>query len=198
MPEGFHSFRLECGHVHVHCRQRKTDECAIACAAMVIAMKKARYVDLDTLRQTSQALGGLYYRPSARDAGARVDNPVQRQLAMIMQHAVKGYVGEDAGTGIINVKAILQQYGVSGNQHENDVAGRIDAAAASNGMAIAFVAWNSGGAHFIVVHGSHENKYCILDPGTDHSVIRTCNAGSTHYSAPYGSIGRFDNCLIIA
>jgi hypothetical protein len=165
---------------------------------MVIAMKKARYVDLDTLRQTSQALGGLYYRPSARDAGARVDNPVQRQLAMIMQHAVKGYVGEDAGTGIINVKAILQQYGVSGNQHENDVAGRIDAAAASNGMAIAFVAWNSGGAHFIVVHGSHENKYCILDPGTDHSVIRTCNAGSTHYSAPYGSIGRFDNCLIIA
>ncbi len=193
MPEGFQTLKLECGHTHVHYSQKKTDECAIACAAMVIAMKRARYVPTAQLRQGSQDEGGLYYRPSASDIGAKVGNSAHSDMAMIMRQGIKGHTGGDAGTGVINLKGVLKGFNVESTRHFANVPDAI----ANAGMAIAFVSWDAGGAHFIVIHGSHNGHYCILDPGTNHKVIRTCEVGALTYSPSPGSTGRFTDCLVI-
>ncbi len=194
MPEGFQSLKLQCGHTHVHYSQKKTDECAMACAAMVIAMKRGKYVPTAQLRNTSQQSDGLYYRPSASDAGAKVNDPVQWQLAMMMRQRFKGHTGGDAGTGIVNLKNVLAHYNVPSTR----VSSNVHTAIQNADLAVAMVSWNGGGAHFIVVHGSYKGHYCILDPGSGHKITRTCRVGATTYSPSPGSTGRFTDCLVVS
>ena len=188
----YSTYRLDCGHVHVVCVQSKTDECAEACAGMVIAMTKARFVDLATLRATSQAVGGAEYRPSPKDAGAKVKDPRYAALASVLMAGK----GSEAGTGGGNLVDILRSFGVASTRHRGSVATTIKDAAATGKPVIAGVSWSGGGGHFIVIHGSSKQKYCVLDPGHE-GVVNTTPVGSVSYMSPYGSTGVFDECIVL-
>jgi len=185
--------------------QRKTDECGMACAGMIIAMKKGSFVDLAQLRNDSQNLGGLCYRPSAKDAGAQVSDPKQALLAAAITQklaAKASSLGQGyAGTGIGNVNKLVTSHSVATKcENENQIdfataAARISQYAGEGKPLIAGVAWNDGGGHFIVVHGISNGKYCILDPGHQ-GVVQSVARGSGLYNAPYGSNGRFDSYVV--
>jgi len=193
MPAGYTTLRLACGHVHVLCTQSKTDECGEACAGMVIATKKSRYVDLATLRTVSQSHGGLYYRPGAKDAGAPVGDSRYAAMATLLR---KG-AAPDVGTGLGNLVEVLQEYGVTSVEHRGGAALKVKAAAKAGQMAIAQVEWGGGGSHFIVVHGQAGDKYCILDPGSN-TLVQTEAVGSTTYTAPYGLTGLYIACAVVS
>ncbi|MCB2147261.1 MAG: hypothetical protein KQI81_12355 [Deltaproteobacteria bacterium] len=197
MPEGYRSYKLECGHTHVWCKQRKTDECGMACCGMIIAMKKGKYTALSTLRQQSQMLGGLYYKPSTEDARAPVNDPRYAAMAAIFMRNKQS----EAGTGGSNVAKLLKHsYGLDTSyRYDRDEApGKIRQAVAAGKMLIAGVSWPTGGGHFIVVHNSYKGKYCILDPGADDmGLIRTTNVGSSRYYPPGGGYGIFDEWIVV-
>jgi hypothetical protein len=194
----YSSYRLDCGHVHVLCLQRKTDECGMACSGMIIAMTKAVFTPLSQLRSESQNLGGMCYRPSPEDAGAQVKDPRQALMAAAFAEGLKGGY---AGTGINNVNKLITSHNVATKcENENQIdfataAGRIQQYASQGKPLVAGVAWNGGGGHFIVVHGVSKGKYCILDPGHN-GVVQTTASGSALYNAPYGSNGKFDSYIV--
>jgi hypothetical protein len=163
----------------------------MAAAGMVIAMERARFVELATLRSTSQSAGGLDYRPSTQDAGALVRDPRHAGLAAVLM-ADKG---SRAGTGLDNLVKLLRKFGVSSKAYGRGAAAKISMTAKSGRPVIAGVAWGGGGGHFVVIHGIDKGKYCILDPGHQ-GIVQTTGAGSTAYTAPYGLVGTFDECLI--
>jgi len=169
----------------------------MACCGMIVAMKKGRYVELSTLRQQSQRLGGLYYKPSTQDAGAKVNDPRYSAMAAIFMSGKQS----DAGTGGSNVAKLLKDsYGLntSYGYNENKAPGKIRQAVAAGKMLIAGVSWPGGGGHFIVVHNSYKGKYCILDPGADSmGLVQTTNIGSSRYYPPGGGYGIFDEWIII-
>jgi hypothetical protein len=159
---------------------------------MVIAMSKARFVDLATLRATSQAVGGAEYRPSPKDAGAKVTDRRQAGLAAVLMAGK----GSEAGTGAANLVNILKNFGVASTLHRSGAAVKIKDAAASGKPVIAGVSWPQGGGHFIVVHGTSNKKYCILDPGHE-GVVNTTPVGSISYITPYGLTGEFDEAIVL-
>jgi hypothetical protein len=194
----YSTYRLACGHVHVLCLQRKTDECGMACSGMIIAMKKGVFTPLSQLRNESQNLGGLSYRPSPEDAGAQVKDPRQALIAAaIKQRLGGGY----AGTGIDNVNSLITSHNVATKcENENQIdmataASSIHQYASQGKPLVAGVLWNGGGGHFIVVHGISKGKYCILDPGHT-GVVQSTVSGSGVYTAPYGASGKFDSYVV--
>jgi len=203
MPDNYTSIRIG-NEVYVHCKQDKTDECTICCAGMLIARKKGRFVPRSELRALSQNVGpeGSGYRPSAQDAGAPVSNPAAAKLASIMV-AKQGPSG--AGTvSVKNLPAMLANYSLQTDAGTGDgsaVAAKLRDAVARGRIASVGVSWSGGGGHSIVIAGTTKVKgtdcYIILDPGTDAELVTNTPVGATHYRAPYGGVGEFDEWIIV-
>jgi hypothetical protein len=114
-------------HEHRVYLQEKTDECAIACAAMALQRKGKGELSLDQLRQESQDHSGGY-RPSTRDAQAHMDQTtlVQRSLlANIMtSHLGSGRIGTQTGNNLPELLGLVLhlRHVLGGN--DGEVAGR--------------------------------------------------------------------------
>jgi hypothetical protein len=203
MPDNYTSIRIG-SDVYVHCKQDKTDECTICCAGMIIARKKGRFVSRAELRALSQNVGpeGSGYRPSAKDAGARVSDPRMAAMASIMI----GRLGTE-GVGTLaaqNLPAILGHYGLTTDAGSGDgaaVAAKLRTAVAKGQIASASVFWSGGGGHSIVIAGKTKVKgtdcYIILDPGHSAELVTTTPVGATQYNAPYGGSGTFGQWIIV-
>lgn len=162
-------------HTHRVYIQAKTDECAIACAAMVLQRLGHGEVDLADLRQASQDHKGGY-RPSTQDAGAKLDAKslgVRSAMANIMTgHFGGGTIGTLTGE---NLPELLQAQGVSHAVAVSATDGdnlRSTLKNASNSrLYVLRVAWDAGGGHAVLVDrhtsrfGAGRDQFCVCDPG---------------------------------
>jgi hypothetical protein len=108
-PGQWHTVICPLGHTHEVYIQKKTDECAISCAAMVINRVAAGHPKPDPadLRLSSQDFSGGY-KPSPEDAGARMGEKSTLKARLKQESQVKrGLSGPT--TGPVSPKIRLMQ-----------------------------------------------------------------------------------------
>jgi hypothetical protein len=168
------------GHNHRVYVQKKTDECAIACAAMVIERLRNIEVSVADLRQASQAHSGGY-RPSAKDAGTTLALEKQKKghmdyMAAIMVHALGS---EGSGTvTVANLPGLLNSASYNLTAVPETKLNGADVRTALKNVSnvrkyVVDLRWDgSTNQHAVMVdrrtpHAFSSDEFCICDPGGD-------------------------------
>ena len=159
--------RSSCGkHTHIVYLQQREESCAIACTLMALQRKNRlnaagmkyrrlegkkvanKAITEDEVRQASQKHGGGgYYRPSAKDGGAKTNDPRYRLMADMMLATIGS---EGTGTGLPNVARTLKALGINA-VYRNGMSWPQIVAAARRGVVITAVGWRGGGGHAVLV-----------------------------------------------
>jgi hypothetical protein len=175
---GWETLTCTLGHTHEVYRQEKTDECAIACAAMVVQRLNGDKPSLSDLRSHSQDHTGGY-RPSTRDAGTLLAVPTaQKGVAQQMASIMRGrFGGGHIGTMTVdNLPALLaaSPYFLTAvaesKQNGTAIRNVLKTVSASRKFVIR-INWDDGsGGHAILVDACKRNlfsadQFCICDPG---------------------------------
>jgi hypothetical protein len=182
---GWETITCAKGHSHEVYKQVKDEECAIACAAMIIYRKNGTKVDLTNLRQESQDHTGGY-RPSVKDSGAlRGRNVAQLGVATQMANIMTGHLGS-GHTGTItldNLPDLLQNYNITANPKTglNGTAIRNDLKnAIPQSPYVIRIRWPNGTGHAVLVdsrtpHTFSPDEFCICDPAQGVVVVTFAN-----------------------
>ena len=178
-------------------KQNQMNSCGIACVWMAKSIARQMSFAEDewelAVRTFGSAVGVALARIGAQASGPMTLNPAafsNDQSSMASSLANFGFYAGQIANILRGERLHVEHTGFDGKAHSIH-----SHKIAYNKPAIALVAWNGGGGHFIVVGRATRHALSILDPWNGH-INEQGNNG--HYIAPYGGRGSICEILYVS
>lgn len=179
-------------------QQSEIQSCGLACVLMVKRIIDGSQLTERILKDQMGGKGFFGTGDDQYDVATKDRFAGMQRTALTSTAVATGDAHYGSGTARLAVRAMLDQLGIA-----YSTAGNARAAirkVAPGKPVIAGVTWTGGGGHWVLVVGRQKNakgassNYYILDPGDNTQVVN--NLTSRVYTAPYGSVGRFDDDFV--
>jgi hypothetical protein len=152
------------GWVHQHgydlCMQDDEYSCAMACAAMVINRRTGSKPSESAIKGLSKQGSGMTYTPSMKDK-------LKSMGGVSVMPGVTPTNKGTAGTGMDNIKSILDAVKITNNFQHSVTIGTLLTGAQHQYPIVGHVVWAGSSAHFIMVDwfdATGTKKLIIMDP----------------------------------